>query len=225
MSINGSTYKFTYDDEDRLTSIALPGSVTDSFLYNGLGLRTAKQDSTGTYAYVCDGTSPGSPVLADGYAVYTPGLSERRNNASSFYSNDQQGNLWTLNTASGAQTYAADTTGFGWYTANSGSSATPFKFGGGNGCQTDADTGLVLMGHRYFDTRIGRFITQDPTGAGDNWYVYCDNSPTNDVDPTGLDRRDDQYWDMFTDSEYHGEAYHYDQDGYIRWSRACYELS
>jgi len=23
-----------------------------------------KQDSTGTYAYVCDGTSPGAPVLA-----------------------------------------------------------------------------------------------------------------------------------------------------------------
>ena len=32
--------------------------------------------------------------------------------------------------------------------ASRNSSLTPFKFGGGNGCQTDSDTGLVLMGHR-----------------------------------------------------------------------------
>jgi len=45
----------------------------------------------------------------------------------------------------------------------------------------------VLMGHRYYDTRIGRFISQDPAGDGDNWYSYADNSPTNEVDPSGLD--------------------------------------
>ena len=63
---------------------------------------------------------------------------------------------------------------------------TPFKFGGGNGCQTDADTALVLMGYRYYDSRTGRFLTQDPAGDGDNWYAYADNSPTNEIDPGGL---------------------------------------
>jgi len=43
-----------------------------------------KNDPTGTYAYVCDGTSPGSPVLADGLAVYTPGLSDHRGQTSTF---------------------------------------------------------------------------------------------------------------------------------------------
>ena len=76
--------------------------------------------------------------------------------------------------------------GFGTLFAQSGFGSV-FKFGGGNGCQTEADTGLVLMGHRYYDARIGRFITQDPAGDGDNWYAYADNSPTNAVDPLGLD--------------------------------------
>ncbi len=68
-----------------------------------------------------------------------------------------------------------------------GSTGNPFKFGGGNGCQTGADIGLVLMGHRYYDTRIGRFISQDPAGDGDNWYAYCGNDPMNGTDPSGLE--------------------------------------
>ena len=77
LSIYGGMTHFVYDDEDRLTSLTTSGGVTDSFTYNGLGLRTGKTDSTGIYAYVCDGTAPGSDVLADGLAVYTPGLSFR----------------------------------------------------------------------------------------------------------------------------------------------------
>ena len=90
-----------------------------------------------------------------------------------------------MDNGSGQQTYYQDTTGFGTVTAQAGS-GSPFGYGGGNGCQTDADTGVVLMGHRYYDTRIGRFISQDPAGSGDNWYAYAGNSPTNEVDPEGL---------------------------------------
>ena len=189
-TIGGGTYRETYDDEDRLTSLTTPGGITDSFTYNGLGLRVTKTDSTGSYAYVCDGTSAGSPVLTDGAALYTPGLSENRGRASRYYSNDKMGNLWTIDGSSKSEAYYQDTTGFGTNTATSGAPLTPFGYGGGNGCQTDADTGLILMGHRYFDTRIGRFISQDPIGDGDNWYAYAGNSPTNEVDPEGLDPSD-----------------------------------
>ena len=81
----------------------------------------------------------------------------------------------------------ADYTGFGGGIAAAGIT-TPFGFGGANGCQTEADTGLVLMGHRYYDSRIGRFLTQDPAKDGANWYSYCGNNPTNRNDPLGL------YW-------------------------------
>ena len=182
---------FTYDDEDRLVQAAYPGpGITDSFTYNGLGLRVGKTDSTGSYSYVCDGASPGSPVLSDGHAVYTPGLSERRDGVTTFDSFDRLGNLWTVDgTASQYnQSYYQDTTGFGSGQGMGigGTDASPFKFGGGNGCQSDGDTGLVLMGHRYYDPRIGRFLSQDPAGDGDNWYSYADNNPVNHTDPSGL---------------------------------------
>lgn len=144
-----------------------------------------KIDGTGTHSYLCDGASPGSPVLSDGHAIYTPGLSENWGGVSAYYSSDRLGNLWTPDGTTKNQLTYEDFTGFGSGAAG-GLGSTPFGYGGGNGCQTDADTGLVLMGHRYYDTRIGRFISQDPAGDGDNWYAYAGNNPTNNIDPFGL---------------------------------------
>ena len=67
-----------------------------------------------------------------------------------------------------------------------GSTKAPLGFGEASGYQTDADSGLRLLGHRYYDSRTGRFISQDPAGDGDNWYAYCDNDPIDGVGPDGL---------------------------------------
>ena len=76
---------------------------------------------------------------------------------------------------------------FGATVGATGSTAgARFGFVGGADCQTEADTGLVLMGHRYYDTRIGRFLSPDPAGDGDNWYAYVGNDPVNKTDPTGM---------------------------------------
>ncbi|MDP2905536.1 MAG: RHS repeat-associated core domain-containing protein, partial [Candidatus Omnitrophota bacterium] len=53
--------------------------------------------------------------------------------------------------------------------------------------QTDS-TGLIFFGARYYDPRLGRFISADPSGMSDgpNLYVYCSSSPINLIDPWGL---------------------------------------
>ena len=56
---------------------------------------------------------------------------------------------------------------------------------GGFGYQEDA-TGLRLLGHRYYDSSTGRFLTRDPMRDGRNWYSYCGNDPLNARDPNGL---------------------------------------
>ena len=61
----------------------------------------------------------------------------------------------------------------------------PFGYSGSAGYQED-ETGLQLLGHRYYDSSTGRFITRDPIKDGRNWYGYCDNNPVSFVDPTGL---------------------------------------
>jgi hypothetical protein len=45
---------------------------------------------------------------------------------------------------------------------------------------------LQLLGHRYYDSSTGRFLTRDPIKDGRNWYTYCDNDPVNGTDPSGL---------------------------------------
>jgi RHS repeat-associated protein len=64
--------------------------------------------------------------------------------------------------------------------------ARPFGFASQHGYQTDTDTGLMRLGHRYYDASTGRFISRDPIQDGYNWYAYCDNDPVNAVDPVGL---------------------------------------
>ena len=59
---------------------------------------------------------------------------------------------------------------------------------GGEGYQSDSQSGLQLLGARYYDASIGRFISRDPSGykGGLNFYAYCGNDPVNCSDPTGL---------------------------------------
>ena len=54
--------------------------------------------------------------------------------------------------------------------------------------ELNARSGLVYFGARYYDPKIGRFITQDPLGPidGPNLYVYTKNNPINNIDPDGL---------------------------------------
>ncbi len=133
-------------------------------------------------------------MLADGLAVYTPGLSDHRNGASTFSHADALGSLRFLTNSSQGVTANLLSDAFGEAVA-SDPLATPFGWNGGSGYGTDWG-GLTLVGHRYYDSRTGRFVSQDPAGDGDNWYAYCGNSPTNGADPTGLKMHSigDGYW-------------------------------
>ncbi len=65
---------------------------------------------------------------------------------------------------------------------------TPFGFVGKAGYYSDEESGLQLLGHRYYLPKLGRFLTQDPTGhdAGLNLYEYANNNPIRFTDPSGL---------------------------------------
>jgi hypothetical protein len=53
----------------------------------------------------------------------------------------------------------------------------------------DGETGLYFYRARYYDHTSGRFLQTDPIGISgeDNRYTYLGNSPTNYIDPLGLD--------------------------------------
>ena len=164
------TTNLSYDYESRVSGITYPSSSTNSFKYNGNDLRVQKIDSSGTRNYITDGDSPAAAVLSDGLATFTPGLSERRSSTSSFYHGDALGSTRSQTNSSQTVTDTKRYDAFGMLVASTGSNPTPFGFVGGSQYQTDADSGLMLLGHRYYDASIGRFISRDPAYAGTSPY-------------------------------------------------------
>lgn len=58
------------------------------------------------------------------------------------------------------------------------------------GRELDTESGLYFNRARYYDPLVGRFISEDPSefaGGDANLYRYVGNSPTNAVDPSGLE--------------------------------------
>ncbi|MDR3692036.1 MAG: RHS repeat-associated core domain-containing protein [Fimbriimonas sp.] len=181
---SGTTY-LSYDYEDRVVGITYPNSTTNSFTYNGLDTRIAKADSSGMHNYRRDGIGVTDPVLSDGTITFTPGISERLGTTTIFDHSDQLGSF-TRQTNSVQSTTATRTfDAFGNLLSTTGQPQSTFGFAGTSGYQQDTDSGLMLLGHRFYDPASGRFITRDSAKDGRNWYAYCYNNPVAHVDPDG----------------------------------------
>ena len=132
------------------------------------------------------GLSPASAVLTDNYSTFTPGISEMNALGTRFYLADASGHSRGLLNSSGAATDGYNWEAFGTLVSRFGNDPTGFAWNVDSGYQADNDDGLALLGHRYYDKRTGRFLSQDPAGSGNNWYAYAGNNPTNKIDPSGL---------------------------------------
>ncbi len=173
-----------YDYEGRVTSISGPG-VSNSFTYNGLDTRVGKVEASGAKTFRRDGAEATSSVLSDGAAVYTLGVSQRRSGSTTFDLSDRLGSAVKQTNTSAGTTATRTYDAFGMLVASTGTPQGPFGFAGSSGYQEDSDSGLKLLGHRYYDASTGRFLTRDPAQHGRNWYAYCDANPLRSLDPTG----------------------------------------
>jgi len=173
--------------------------TTNTFAYNGFGARVSKSDSGGTTTYLRSGTSVVAPVVSVSgaeSATFTPGISERRGTDSRFYHGDIK-NFVEQTDSSGQIVSSRQYDAFGNVVSSGGGTWNgPFAYGGRFGYQSDGDYGLHLLGHRYYDSTTGRFLSRDPIKDGRNWYVYTDNSPLSYADPLGLRRT---FWEWLSD--------------------------
>ena len=189
----GST-SYTWDYENRLTSVILPGSGgTVSFKYDPFGHRIYKSSTSGTSIYAYDGDNLVEETNSSGAAVarYSQGLNideplvMLRGGVTNYYEADGLGSLISLSNTSGtlANTYNYDS--FGNLVASSGSIVNSFRY---TGREFDAETNLYYYRARYFDPQAGRFLSEDPIRfAGSvNFYSYVSNNPVLRIDPSGL---------------------------------------
>lgn len=73
---------------------------------------------------------------------------------------------------------------FGLEIQASGSAPTRRRFAG---MQSEGASGLVHMGARHYDPRVGAFLQPDPLGiVAVQTYAYAANNPYRFVDPSGL---------------------------------------
>jgi RHS repeat-associated protein len=183
----------TWDYENRLARVTLPGGSQVSFKYDPMGRRIQKTSAAGTVNYVYDGANILEEVDSAGTLVtrYTQSagidepLATLRSGTTSYYEADGLGSITSLSNSSGAlaNTYTYDS--FGNPTASSGTIANPLRY---TAREYDSETSLYYYRARYYDPQIGRFIGQDPVrfGSGVNFYAYVDGNPLSFTDPFGL---------------------------------------
>lgn len=188
------TTTYTWDFENRLASVALPGSGgTVTFKYDPFGRRAQKSSLLGTTNYLYDGADSLEEVDTSGnvLARYTQGpgidqpLAEVRSGTTSYYEADGLGSITSLSNSSGAlaNTYAYDS--FGNLTASTGTLTNPLRY---TAREFDSETGTYLYRARYYDPANGRFISEDPLKfeGGIGFYTYTFNDPVGMFDPSGL---------------------------------------
>ena len=188
---NPTTYSstgLTFDPENRMTAY---GSALTA-AYSSDGLRAWKQNASGRTYFLYDGIVPVVEIDSTGAVTATntfgaSGLvSRREGSASFFYSFDSEGNLAERSDGSG--NVLSDHLFSAHGSLLAGILVDPFGYKAQVGYDTDNETGLQLLTHRYYDPPAGRFLTRDPISykGGNNLYAYVTNNPTNGSDPTGL---------------------------------------
>jgi RHS repeat-associated protein len=187
------TTNYSWDYENRLTSVTLPGSGgTVNFKYDPFGRRIEKISPTATSIFAYDGDDLVETTNSSGSEVasYTQGpsvdehLAMLRGTTVSYYEQDGVGSVTSLTNSSGSptQTYTYDA--FGNQTASSGSLTNFFRY---TGREFDTETNLYFYRARYYDQTNGRFLNEDAArfAGGTTFYEYAENDPTVFSDPSG----------------------------------------
>jgi RHS repeat-associated protein len=195
--LNGNSGWLTWGSLGELVSTS--GSLgSRTFGYDAFGQRWRAQQSGGWLRNeVWDGR--GLVCECDGgwntTALYTHGptglLNQNRGGSAGdtrWYHADGLGSVWALTNSVGNVTDKYAYNAYGETIYQTGTTENHARFVGAEGYFDDLN-GLQLLGHRYYDPQLKRFITQDPIGlaGGDlNFYAYCGSNPLTGIDPWGL---------------------------------------
>jgi RHS repeat-associated protein len=183
---------FAYDVANRLVTLAVSGTPTASYAYDGDGKRVSKTVSGTTTSYVYDVNGPLPNVLTDGTLTYVYGLGlaytvDGSNNVQVMHT-DGLGSVRALTDDEGNVTQTFNSDEFGNPTLTQGSASEPFRY---TGQQRDAETGFYDLRARYYWPSIGRFVARDSVSGSMasplylDRFVYVSGNPVSHTDLSG----------------------------------------
>lgn len=195
--------QYTWDHRNRLTTIThLPqyGAAADQTIAYGIDAfdqvfkRVLNGATTDRYAYDRDQMAlrlDNTPAPKERYlwgaAVDQLLASDVVGGETRWALADHEGTVRDLIDSAGNLELHRQYDAFGRVTSQTGA-ATDFLFGF-TGRWLDQATALQNNHHRWYDARVGRWLSEDPLSfdAGDtNLYRYSGNDPVGNIDPSGL---------------------------------------
>ncbi len=191
--------EYRYDCQHRLIGLTRPDGQTASYKYDAFGRRISKTVDGETTEFFWQGDQLVAESSEREYRsyVYEPGTfrplalldGKGPQKACPFYYQlDHLGTPQELTDYSGAIAWSAQYDAYGKVAALTLAGEDylnqPLRF---QGQYFDGESGLHYNRHRYYDPRLGRYLTPDPIklAGGLNQYQYVPN-PTGWVDPLGL---------------------------------------
>jgi RHS repeat-associated protein len=209
------TWTYSWDVENRLTEAYLAGALVARYMYDALGRRIAKDVPQGTstiawdYRYDgqnvikvdhagCLGPACGYPGLSYYWIVHGLDVDEPLQTSPvsphygygmpTFWHGDALGSIVKSSYITGAAGGAFAYDAFGRSIDGTSLASAMPPFYGFTGREWDAETGFYYYRARYYDPKIGRFISEDPIrfAGGMDFYAYVGNAPTGFNDPFGL---------------------------------------
>jgi len=189
-SEGSNLWRYTWDYENRLTEASTRKNKV-RYRYDALGRRVERSLNQGKERtkYTLDGLD----VLVDNDAgtltkyLNGPGIDNKFRSQTgttvNYFLTDHLGSTNGLTDATGVSTASAAYDSFG----NATNSGFPNRYQF-TGREFDAFSAMQFSRARFYDPKLGRFISEDPIGFGGgiNTYAYVGNRPTMFADPTGL---------------------------------------
>ncbi|WP_435037268.1 RHS repeat-associated core domain-containing protein [Pseudomonas neuropathica] len=191
--------EYRYDSQHRLIGLTRPDGQTASYKYDAFGRRISKTVNGETTEFFWQGDHLVAESSESEYRsyVYEPGTFRPlalldgkgpKKACPFYYQLDHLGTPQELTDYSGDIVWSAQYDAYGKVAtltlAGEDYLNQPLRF---QGQYFDGESGLHYNRHRYYDPRLGRYLTPDPIklAGGLNQYLYVPN-PTGWVDPLGL---------------------------------------
>ena len=195
-TLTGGGRTNTWDSQNRLAQ-CVNGTTTSTFTYGADGIRhrTVVQTGQGT-PITTDAVLDGGMMIREmregtAYATFLNGPRGpecRRDDTTGqvrWYIYDGLGSVVGEIDPAGNMTTTRSHDVYGLVRSSTGQRTSAHGFVGSLGHTSEDNTGLIYMRARYMDSVLGRFVSEDPTGNGLNWYIYCGNDPVNYNDASG----------------------------------------